>query len=147
MGENLASPLVWWAVVVFLIFCGLVYASAWLRGSRWFAATMLCLGATFVLLSADILGTGLNVKAVLGVSIFGWVCTFFFYVIAGHHLTQTKVLDLTYGSHHALAQYLTKNSISSWLARTVRLLPWVLGTSLVVLVAFGYWAKTKGMLA
>jgi predicted neutral ceramidase superfamily lipid hydrolase len=132
MAGNQAPPRIWIAVSCFVAFFGLIYTSSWLRGSRWFSATMLCLAGAFTLLVVEELRGGLTVKAGLLLLFFAWVFAFLFYVLGAHHVTRTRLLDLTYNSHPALVEFLQQNQVSSPLASTLRAMPIVLVTGLVI---------------
>ena len=146
MEGNQASALVWMAVAFFFAFCGLIYTSSWLRGSRWFLATMLCLVGSFGSLIAEELKDGLSVKAGLALLFFAWMFGFLFYMLGARNITRTRLLDLTYNSHPALLAFLKEHQVSSPLASTLRAMPIILVTGLVVLVGLGFWAKSKGLL-
>jgi hypothetical protein len=119
------------AVLSLASFMALAYSSAWLRGTAWFAATIVAMGAFIATVCGAALvgesGIRLWTGALGALVIFG----FFFYWIASRHITRTRLLDLGYHSHDAVVRYIAEKQLRTPLARTLH----TLGPVLLVAVA------------
>lgn len=126
MSENLATPLVWTGAVLFLVFCALIYTSSWLRGPRWFAATVFFLGASLLAIFYEGLvnDTGLAFWLTLSMLLFSFL--FVFYVVGARFLTNTRLLDLKYHAPADVNRYISERQLAGPLAVTLRVLPTVI---------------------
>lgn len=134
------------------IFLYLFFTSAWLRGPRWFAATLGALAiwvVGFILLavtSPNALGEEARLGTTIATSTLLLIYAVFLYLIGGRYITRTGVWDLTFQSRNALNEYLDRNRIASPLATMLRAMPLLLAAGLVLLVVLSYWAESKGLL-
>jgi hypothetical protein len=112
----------WLLVVSTVAFLGLAYSSAWLRGAGWYLATVPSIAVAIATISGGPLvrvsGIRFWAGALGALMLFG----FFFYWVSARHITRTRMLDPTYGSHDALMRYIDERTLQTPLARTLRVL-------------------------
>ena len=142
-----SSSVTTWLVVGSLVASlALMYSSAWLHGTGWFAATILSMGVFFGLLCGATLAGASGFR--LWVGAFGALLLFglFFYIISARHVTRTRLMDLTYQSHDAVTRYISEKQIHTPLARVVRVLgPALLAAmGLLTLLALAYYFGLTG---
>jgi hypothetical protein len=126
----------WIALLSLTVFLGLTYSSAWLRGSSWYLATVFSMGVFLVAMSANALRAESGLRLWAGALGMLMLFGLFFYWVSARHITQTRMLDLTYHSHDAVVRYITERQLSSPLARLLRVLGPVLLATVIVLTAF-----------
>jgi hypothetical protein len=126
---NQATPLVWTGVGLFLVFCALTYTSSWLRGPRWFAATVCFLGATLLAFFYEglVTDTGLTFWLTLSMLLVSFLLVF--YVVGARFLTNTRLLDLKYHAPADVNRYISERQLTGPLAATLRILPTVVALS------------------
>lgn len=128
----------WFTLLSFFAFFACFFTSAWTRGSGWFIATVAAL-ALFISSFFLELAPGELPSALLGAPL---LFLFFFYVIAGHYITDTKIGDSL--SHEALMKYIAEEELSGPLETIVRFIPAVLYAGFIGIIiggAFQYLSK------
>jgi len=123
---NQATPLVWTGVALFSVFCALTYTSSWLRGPRWFAATVCFLGASLLAFFYEglVTDTGLTFWLTMSMLLFSFLLVF--YVVSARFLTNTRLIDLKYHAPADVNRYISERQLAGPLAATLRVLPTVL---------------------